>query len=512
MINILRILFLFFLYFSNISTILSIYPILYNLIKYTTNTDNWYYFGIIFSIYEIGKLFGIPLWDRLSNNKSNILLILISLFLISILNISFCFVSQLYQIILIRFLFGFFNYTGIVFKNIYIQMGFKKNNKMIIFLISIISSALALFLPSITIYFNLGEKIIKIKNIKLKNIKLIYICLASSNLLGMIFCGILLCKNKLKINTGFYQMNSAEKSEVSVDRPIKSQKNTNIVDIDNNNIKGDNHISDTNINIMNQNKISNDTDMGINKSEKSSDSKNYKNNDINNIEINQSTRRIKFIKIKEIHFCFIQTLINIIDGLNLIWTLIILYYKFQEKCLTVSLYISILKIFGEMILFPINRSITKNSSILLPSSLIMVLKKMRIINIILLITSICTSQIIFSLFYYTKYNTMIMILLFIILLIKTILGGVFGQLYKIYNNKYFKQNNIKNTKSKKYNQYFGSIGRGIIHMLGSFGLLIIEMINKKNNTEEIIVSLIYLHMIPQLLYIILLIAFFKFII
>ena len=390
-------------------------------------------------------------------------------------------------------------------------MEFKKNNKMIIFLISIISTAFALFLPSITIYMNIGEKIINIKFIKFKNIMIIYTFLSSSNILAMTFCSILICKKKLKINTGFYQMNANfEKPEISVERPIKSQKN-NIIEMEQNNVKGNNHISDTNINIMNQNKISNDTDIGINKTEKNIDNKNIQNNTINNMDINNSTRRLKAIKEKELHFCFIQIVINLIDGLSLMWTLIILYEQFHEKCLTISLYISILKIFGEMILFPINRTITKKSSILLPSSLILVLKKMRIINVILLITSICASQIIFYLYYYPKYNKLILILLFATLLIKSIFSGIFTQLFKIYNNKYFKQNSFKTMKLKKYNQYFSSIGKGIIYMIGAFGLLIIELINNRNNVEEIIVSLVYFHLIPQLFYIVLLIAFFKFV-
>jgi MFS family permease len=508
MINILRILFLFFLYFSNVSTILTIYPILYNLIKDTTGGDNWLYFGIIFSVYELGKFFGVPLWDKASYSKSNIALIIISLFLISLLNISFCFTYHLYQIIIIRFFFGFFNYIGIIFKSIYIQMGFKKNNKMIIFLISIISTAFALFLPSITIYMNLGEKIIKIKSIKYKNIMLIYSCLASSNMLALVFCGILICKKKLKINSGFYQMkNNFEKSEVSVEGPIKSQKN-NIVELEPNNMKGGNPISDTNINIMNQNKISNDIDMAINKSEKSIDTNNEPNN---NMEINNSKRRKKLLQAKELQFSFIQILISLIEGLSLIWTLIILYEQFHEKCLTISFYISILKILGEMILFPINRAITKNSSKLSTSKLILISKKMKIINVILLIISICNSQIIFSLYYYPKYNRILIILLFSTLLIKTIFSGIFTQLFKIYNSKYFQQNNMKNKNLKKYNQYLGSIGRGIIYMLGAFGLLMIELINNRYNATEIIISLVYFQMIPQSMYIILLLIIYTFI-
>ena len=336
-INIVRFLFLFCLYFSNASTILSIYPILFYLIKYTSDISHWYYFGLVFSVYEIGKFFSIYLWERLSNKKSNICLILISLFLLSIINISFCFISKLFHIIIIRFLLGFCNHTGTFFKNIYIQMGFKKNNKINIFLISIICMALALFIPSIFIYYNIGDLIIKSKYVKIKNIMLLYICFSINNILAIIFCSILIYKNKLKIDTGFYQMNNSEKTENSIDGPITPHKG-NIVDIEQ---KSNSKIlktkitnSDTNINTMNQNKIINDTDSGINKSEKSTDNKNYNINDIgknSNIYNYNYKNPNKVIRSKEIIFCSIQTLINVIDGLSLIWTLIILYIKFQDN-------------------------------------------------------------------------------------------------------------------------------------------------------------------------------------
>ena len=517
-INIVRFLFLFCLYFSNASTILSIYPILFYLIKYTSDISHWYYFGLVFSVYEIGKFFSIYLWERLSNKKSNICLILISLFLLSIINISFCFISKLFHIIIIRFLLGFCNHTGTFFKNIYIQMGFKKNNKINIFLISIICMALALFLPSIFIYYNIGDLIIKSKYVKIKNIMLLYIYFAINNILAIIFCSILIYKNKLKIDTGFYQMNNSEKTENSIDGPITPHK-SNIVDIEQ---KSNSKIlktkitnSDTNINIMNQNKIINDTDSGINKSEKSTDNKNYNINDIgknSNIYNYNYKNPNKVIRSKEIIFCSIQTLINVIDGLSLIWTLIILYIKFQDKCLTISIYISILKILGEIILFPINRDITKNSSTLFSTNLNSIVKKMKIINIFLLILSLLISQIIFSIYYYTQYNNILTMILFIPLLIKTVLSGIFTQLYKIYKDKFFKQNNVKSQKLKNYNQYFGSISKAIIYIIGSFGILMIEIIINKKNKAEIIISLIYFQFIPQFFYIILLIASFKYII
>ena len=514
-INLFRILFLFFLYFSNASIILSIYPIAFNLLRYTTNDNKWYYFGFIFSIYEFGKFISIPLWGRLSNNKSIIFLILISLSLITILNISFCFISELFHILIIRFLLGFCNQIGVFFKSIYIQMGFKKNNRIIIFLLSIISTSISLFFPSIIIKYNIGEKFLKMKNIKLKNIVFIYLIFSFSNILSIIFGVILICKNKLKTNAGFYQMNISEKTDNYIESPINKHQKNNIVDIEGKSnskiIKVNNPNSDTNINIINQNKFSNDTETGINKSEKSSDNKSYnlsekeKKKNIFNIK-NKDVE----IKSKQIQFCFFQTLINIVDGLSLIWTLIILYVQFQEKSLTISIYISIIKILGEVILFPINGSIMKNSSLLLTSILDLILKKMKIINVFSFFISICISQIIFSIYYYSKYNNILMKILFVLLLIRTILSGIFTQLYKIYSDKYFKLNNAKPTKLKIYNQYLSSLSKCLIYIIGSFGIVMIGMIVNSSNAIEIFSSLIYFQIIPQVIYILLFIACFQY--
>ena len=520
MINIIRILFLFFLYFSNVSTILSIYPILYYLIKHTKDNYQWYYFALVFSLYELGKFFGIPLWDKISNNKSNILLILISLFLISILNISFCFVSELIHIITIRFLLGFCNHTGTFFKNIYIQMGFKKNNKIIIFLISIICTTLALFLPSIIIYFNLGEKIIKIKGITMKNVMFTFLLLVICNILTIIFCVVLISKNKLRIKSGFYQMNTTEKGENSIEGPIKPPKKFTDNEQRSNNkiIKKIHPNSDTNINIINQNKFMNETDSGFNKDSKSEnkieDGKNYGvglqnlqtkgqnifNNNMNNIPIQQ----------KEINFFIIQIIINIIDGLNIIWTLVILYEQFKDQCLLISIYISSMKLIEEIILFPINRSITKNSSKLFYSpDFKSISKKMIIISLFLLFFSICISQLIFSIYYYIDMNKLLFSFLLILILIRNIICGVFTQYYKIYNNKFYKKNDIKSNKLKKYNKYFGSLSKAIMYAIGSFAIMVIQILKITKIKEEILISLFYFHMMPEVMYIVLFVACIK---
>ena len=525
MYNILRILFLFFFYFSNASTILSIYPILYYLIDKTSTNYKWYYFGLIFSFYELGKFSGVPLWDYLYRKHSNLFLILISLLFLGILNISFGFVTKFYQILILRFLFGFCNITGLYFRDIYIQIGFRKNIKKIILLISIISTTISLFFPSIIIYFNVGEKLVNIRMVNLKNIMIIYLCLAMSNLLPIILCYVLVCKNKLKVEQKFYPIHNIEKTENSVEKSLGTQKN-NFIETEhksNSKVVKVNQISDSNIQFSMQKNTNNENESPKKKDRKLSENKDFNNlerkeNDggrlnveqINNINNNFNIRD-NLQENKEYQLSFIQTFLNIADSLSLIWALIILYNKYEKKCLIISIYVSSLKLLGEVLLFPINENIMKNLSSLIPLDFNSISLKMKKIIIISLILSLCLSQNIFFIYYYSDYNHLLINILFFILLAKTIFIGILSQYYKIYINLYLKQNNASNKKLRKYNQYFGSLGKSIIYIFGAFGLYIIDLLVKFKNKKGIVISSLYFQIIPILIYIILFVSCSKYI-
>ena len=525
MYNILRILFLFFLYFSNASTILSIYPISYYIIKQTSDINKWYFFGLIYSIYELGKFSGIPVWEKLYKRNSNLILVLLSLFFLALLNVSLGFVTELYHIFMIRFLLGFSNIIGTYFRDIYIQIGFRKNNKIIIILISIFCTSISLFFPSLIIYFNIGDKLVNIQSIKFKNIMLIYSCLAISNLLPIIFCYFLICKNKLKVEQKFYPMQNIEKTENSVEKSFGTPKN-NFADTEpksHSKVIKVNQISDSNIQISIQKNMNNDNETGDNKKRKNTDNKNFNSPEKKENEVGMNVEQINNINNnfnykynpvanKEYQLCFIQTFLNMVDGLSQIWILIILYNQFQQKCLIISIYISIWKLLGEILLFPINERILKNSSALIPLDFKSIANKMKIIIIISMIVSVLMSQNIISIYFYSKYNDILLILLLIFLLVKTLLSGIFTQYYKIYNNLFFKQNNLKNKNLKKYNQYFGSLGKAIIYFIGSFGLYIIRLINYINKyTKKNLIATLYFQLIPLLIYIILFLACSKYI-
>ena len=522
MYNIIRILFLFFLYLSNAFTILSVYPISYYLIENTSKENKWYYFGLIFSIYELGKFCGISVWESILKKNSKLFLVLISLLSLALLNIAFGFVTNFYHILILRFCLGFVNITGTFFRDIYIQVGFRKNNKIIILVISIICTTISLFFPSLIIYFNIGNKLLNFKIIKLKNIMTIQLCLAICNLLPIIFCFVLICKNKLKIEQKFYPMPNVEKTENSVEKSFGTPKN-NFAETEPKSRSKDlkvNPISDSNIQISIQKDINNGNgenktrkiteNKGLNNLEKKENSAQINVEQINNINSNYSLKSIS-INNKEIQLCFILTLINMADGLSLIWTLIILYYEFKQNCLKISIYISLLKLLGEILLFPINEKIMRYTSSLIPLDFKPIANKMKCFIILSLIASIIISSNIFLIYYETKYKNTFIIILFLFLLIKNILSGIFTQYYKIYNSLFVKKNNIKNKQLKKYNQYFGSLGKAIIYFIGAFGLYFINVLNHQINNKKILMASIYWQSIPELIYLILLWACSKYI-
>jgi hypothetical protein len=315
-------------------------------------------------------------------------------------------------------------------------------------------------------------------------------------------------------------MNITEKGENSIEGPIKPPKNFAENEQRSNNkiIKVKHPTSDTNINIINQNKFMNETDSGFNKDSKSDNKiEDGKNNGVGSLQnyptkgqnIFNNTNNIP-IQQKEINFFIIQIIINIIDGLNIIWTLVILYDQFKDRCLLISIYISSIKLIEEIILFPINQFITRQSSKLFYSpDFKSISKKMVIISIFLFVFAICISQLIFSIYYHFKINEILFRLFLFSILLRNILSGVFTQYYKIYNNKFYKKNDIKSNKLKKYNQYFGSISKAIMYAVGSFAIMVIQIIKISKIKEEIFFSLFYFHIMPEAMYVVLLVACIK---
>ena len=538
--KIIKFIFLLFLYFSNISTAIFIYPIIYFIFGINVDSIKWYYFGIIFSIYELGKFFGSFLWDFFSNSFSKIILILISLSFLCILNLLYIFSYNFYHILLIRFLSGFFNNIGKFSKDIPIQLGFKNKLKLIIFFISIVCTVISLLLPS----FICHRIINKYRNYNINKIYKITIIFSLINLLSIIMCFILIVKKYIyvkKKKENFVQMNNLEKSDFS--RNIQKE-NTKIPQstADSNRVRDIEHIN-KNYNLKIKHKMIDNQNSGRNINLNSYEEKNFsnkynklkKNEDISKIgkrsSINLFTKkRNSEILVKEImnqanlktnyiirnknkfkdsdemkynkrkRYVLINILIEISDTLGLIWTLITLYIEYKGNCLYISIVYSFLTLIEKIICFPINIVIIKKSSFYPHCQVKKISRNIIIINVSLFFITILSSSSIY-LYYFFKNNSIMLFLLFLSILLKNIVSIINIQYLKIISVKYY---NLHITDS--LNKYTGSFVKIFVFIIGSLGYnLIYNLTLNSPNKLSALVFILYFIIFPAVINFILMI-------
>lgn len=512
-----KLIFLSFLYFSNISTAIFIYPLIYFILGSNNSEIKWHNFGIIFSVYEIGKFFGLFLWDFCSHKYSNIILVIISLSFIFILNISYIFSFNIYHIFIIRLLSGFFNNLGKYSKDIYIQLGLKEKLQSTIFFISIICTLISIFLPSIIIQiiFNKNDYI---NNNNIKKIFQITLIFSIINILTIILSLILINNKTLKyrkIINNFIQMNSRlEKFEYTRNKDnikipqstaeynrsngIKYTKNKITLKINKENKYNDNQNSGNTNNYYGE-KMTSNRFIIINKKEEESkiDKRNSlnlfsrsKNNEtgtkvINqppDLKINQNNQNnSKMLKNnKKIKYCFIYSINDINDCLSLIWTLIILHIEFKGNCLHISLVYAIIRLLGEIISFPINTIIIKNATYYSVFQIKKNISKfIMIANILLFIITIIFNLFIFFYYYYWT-NKIMLYLIFFLVLIRKISSIIIIQLFKIYLAKDFNVQSHNMILLTKYKQYSGYLVKTIFFLIGSYGYNLIYNVSNNN--------------------------------
>ena len=548
--KIIKFIFLLFLSFSNISTAIFIYPIIYFILGLNSESMKWYYFGIIFSIYEFGKFFGLFLWDFFSNKLSKIILILISLSFLCILNLSYIFSFNLYHILLIRFLSGFFNNIGKFSKEISIQLGFKDNLQIIIFFISIISTFIAILFPSLISY----RIIIKNGNNTnyIRQIYQITIFLAINNLLSIIFCLILYFKKIInKTNGKFIPMNNLEKSsdfsrnnqKENLKIPQSTTDSNRTREMKHNkknlNLKKKNKIIDNqnsgriNIKSYEEKKFNNRTDIikkteeqsklgkrsSLNLFTKKQNGETYGKEIMNQVlKVTYSVRHkhksnesddLKNNKRKK-KYAFIHILIEISDTLSLIWILITLYLEYKGNCLYISIVYSCIKLIGEIIAFPINTVIIKNASYYSQYQTKKISKNIMIMNILLFFITILSNSFIFLYYYFFKNKKIMILLLFLFTLIRNITSIIN---VKIISIQCFNLHNINMISLRKYRQYIGYVVKACVFIIGSFGYYLIN--NLPLNASKIfnfnklstLVFILYFIIFPSFINLILIIMF-----
>ena len=539
-----KFLFLLFLYNSNISAIIFIYPIIYFIFDINDDTLKWYYFGIILSIYEIGKFFGLFFWDFLYNKYSIIILIIISLSFLCVFNISYIFAFSIYYIIIIRFFSGFFNNIGKFSKDITLQLGIKQNLQLIICIISIICTVISLFLPAI-----ISKKIRNTNDFKNNNIKDIYkitLYFALINILSILTSLYLILTNNFKIrkkNKNFMRMNNQlEKLEYSRNnqkkkipestldsnrsKDIKYNKKYGNLKIKDNIIDNQNSGRNININSYAEKTSSKRYSLG---NKKEDDSKLGKRSSLHLFEkqkIVETGKEIEKIEEKDMktklneekekrkkifRYNFINLLKEISDSLNLIWSLIILYLEFSGNPLSISYSYSLIRILGDIISFSINTIIIKNTSNYNKCKSQKISRDIWIMNVFLFFITILSNAFIYIYFFYFSRKKIFFYLLMLSIIIKNVIGNIFTQLFKIFLVKDFIFHGNNMNLLRKYRQYCGTLAKSITFLIGSFGYVLIYNVYFNIQTQSIFVQfsklsfILYFIVFPSIINLILII-------
>ena len=541
--NILKLLFLYFLHGSNISSAIFIYPIISFIFKLTESQIYWYLFGILLSIYDFGKFFGVFLWNFLSQKLPTIMLILTSLLFLSLINFSYFFTSSIHHIILLRFLTGISNNLGRSSKDIYIQLGFKEKYQIIMFTLSIICTSFSLLFPSLIIQkFNNFDNSYKFH--------IIGTILGSTNIITILLTIILLALKILKIKKNeiaFFQtnkekydynnnnvirrssklrQNNEEKSAVSMKKDFQKisdlKMKENVIDLNNPgsgrkfNYYGEkqsiNYVLDSKSPGTKDKKPSTTTliklKQGRNKEmtdKESSQGYEVKKSFIININTINSINAIKNafnLNNKEAQFIFIHVLFEITDCLSLI----ILYNQFKDKCYIISFIYCFIRLMGEIAFFPISSIVIKKYSQYSQNHIFNISSHMKVINLLMLLFSALISSILYMNYLKKKYNKINALIFYIGIIIRNILSDTIKQMFKIYTTKYYNVNIQSISKLRKYYQYYGTIVKSIFIFFASFGHGIISSFSSLEDKNYLIriTPAVYFIGFPCFIYIILL--------
>ena len=523
MLKLIKILFLIFLYFSNASTIITIYPILHIIIlnSGTSQNDMWIYLGLMLSVYELGRYIGHFIWDSLSPKNSHAFLILISLMILTILNLLFGFTQKLVFIIILRLSQGISNNIAKFSREVYIQLGFKENLQYIIFVVSITCTSLAIIIPSLVIETKFNRVLYvffnKIFRIKYNNTNILlgsYLILVLANILCIIFGFILIHKKVFqisKVRNNFYSINQEREQSTNTNVENPNMKDGKIILTDKNQ---DNIKKKEKSNMISLHKnILGESSPSFNADKDGESSKTQGDTIIETKEISITTsNNVNPLKVsyfnenvykKEYYYNMIHIFIEAGDTMTLSWSLIILYIQFNDNCSLISLSYVLLKLIAEIVLFPINIYIIKKTQNI---GMNKILSSMVKINGFLSIMTLLTGGGI-GFWYKNKFNILYFILVFVLFLMRNILSSIIVQLYKVFVAVDLYIYSIRMAKLRKLNQYNGSLAKVLFLVVGGCGYFyLVEYQKSVGFTTFIWVFVFYFVVLPEIFCLLLLLS------
>ncbi len=533
--------FLIFYSISSLTPNFFIIPILCQYLIRIGLNPKWTYLGFIFSIYEFGKFFGNFFWIFLNQIFTSSLLIIISLFLLLIINFSYFSIKTYFGFLIYRFLLGFVNNLSLMSENLYHELSLKKDFGIILYIIKTFSTLISILLSidffkinnnnrkywdnysSIIVSFiNIITIIIIIIMIKLKHLKfklskkiikmnVYYNDYDNSIKTGKKFSIEISNQNKKiksnenttikKKNSGITINTNTDEILPSIERSVQTKINNNDENLNrfdsNNNSKvidtGGNftqlHKNEQNDIIKNENLSFNNKEINIHASI----------NSIENIQISKNNNDNNNQVYKELKYCFIFILLNINDSILLIWVIMIMYIQFNLKEIKIGISFCLYNLLFSLINYPFTKKLMNKFS----QSTRNIISNKMIFHLIILIIFTLFNGILIYFYILPKGNFEIIFLLTILLftLFRNLINSLIIQMFQIYISIEYNVQSENMRKIQKLKTYLNPCFRTIIVYISSFAFFFLsKKTNKQNNISQYSLYIItYFVLIPEIL-------------
>ena len=489
-VNILKSFFLLFFSLSNTGSVFFIIPILCDYLIKINILPNWYYLAIVFSIYELGKLFGNFLWIFLNKKFTSSLLVIISLILLSILNTSLLFINSYLGLIIYRFLLGLSNNLSIMSNNIYLELSLKKNFGFILYIIKGLSTIVSIFIPIVSFKFSKYKK-------NLNNISSIFLSLINIITIFIIIIMIKIKLLKIKTNKKLVQMNIlVNEYDNSIKQSKKVSSNIDVIKNNDSNIKKNNMSIKMNSNIetnpssaerkiMNQDKKLNrfDTSKEVDSTnnfqniikrdpidliiKNEQNKRNFNNINYYDSSLHNLSNLFKIIN-KELKFSYILIFLNLNDSLLFIWFIIFLYIEFYWNCFKFAFFFSLYNLCFSVLNYPFTRKLINKSNQSDKKKISLQMKYYLISLIIITFLEGIAISIYYLNFSKNIFKNIILSSLIILNLSKNLINSLCIQIFQIYIAIEFNFYSENMRKLQQFKHFFSSFFKTIFDFISFY--------------------------------------------
>ena len=489
-VNILKSFFLLFFSLSNTGSVFFVIPILCDYLIKINILPNWYYLAIVFSIYELGKLFGNFLWIFLNKKFTSSLLVIISLILLSILNTSLLFINSYLGLIIYRFLLGLSNNLSIMSNNIYLELSLKKNFGFILYIIKGLSTIVSIFIPIVSFKFSKYKK-------NLNNISSIFLSLINIITIFIIIIMITIKLLKIKTNKKLVQMNIlVNEYDNSIKQSKKVSSNIDVIKNNDSNIKKNNMSIKMNSNIetnpssaerkiMNQDKKLNrfDTSKEVDSTnnfqniikrdpidliiKNEQNKRNFNNINYYDSSLHNLSNLFKIIN-KELKFSFILIFLNLNDSILFIWLIIFLYIEFYWNCFKFAFFFSLYNLCFSVLNYPFTRKLINKSNQSDKKKISLQMKYYLISLIIITFLEGIAISIYYLNFSKNIFKNIILSSLIILNLSKNLINSLCIQIFQIYIAIEFNFYSENMRKLQQFKHFFSSLFKTIFDFISFY--------------------------------------------